>query len=62
MRGGDAVDLALDREDLVNAAHGFDGQRRFTEIGQHEEFAPAKAPARVGLERATFACQKSHNV
>jgi len=52
LRGGDAVDLALDREDLVNAAHGFDGQRRFAEIGQHEEFAPAMAPARRLGDRA----------
>jgi len=42
--GGDTVDLALDREDFVNAAHRFDSQRRFAEIG-HEEFAPAMAPA-----------------
>ena len=43
--GGDTVDLALDREDLVNAPHRFEGQRRFAEVGQHEEFAPAMAPA-----------------
>jgi hypothetical protein len=40
--GSDTVDLALDREDLVDAAHCFDRQRRFAEIGQHEEFAPAR--------------------
>jgi hypothetical protein len=43
--GSDTVDLALDREDLVDAAHRFDGQRRFAEIGQYEEFASAMAPA-----------------
>jgi len=50
--GGDTVDLALDREDLVNAAHRFDSQRRFAEIGEHEEFAPATAPAGRPGDRA----------
>ena len=43
--GRSGVDFAFDREDLVNTAHRFDSQRRFAEIGQHEEFAPAMAPA-----------------
>ena len=46
--------MALDREDLVNAAHRFDGEGRFTEIGQHEEFAPAMAPVgRLGDRAGT---------
>jgi hypothetical protein len=37
--------LALNREDRVDAAHRFDGQGRFAEIGELEEFATAVAPA-----------------
>src|SRR5262249_54019384 len=40
-----AIDLALNREDRVDAAHRFDGQWRFAEIGELEEFATAVAPA-----------------
>jgi hypothetical protein len=43
--GRGAVDLALDREDLVDAPHRLDCQRHLPQIGQHEEFAPAMSPA-----------------
>ena len=45
MLGCGAIDLALDGEDRVDAAHRFDGQWRFAEIGEFEEFATAVAPA-----------------
>lgn len=35
-------DGALDREDLVDAAHCFAGERQFAKIGQLEEFPPAR--------------------
>ena len=43
--GHSAVDLTLDREDLVDPADRFDSERRFAKIGQYEEFAPTVAPA-----------------
>ena len=43
--GHSAVDLTLDREDLVDPADRFDSERRFAKIGQDEEFAPTVAPA-----------------
>src|SRR5437660_3830670 len=44
--GGGAVDLALDGEDLVDAANRLDRQWRLPQIGQHKELAPAMRPAR----------------
>src|SRR5258708_3824722 len=44
--GGGAVDLALDGEDLVDAANRLDRQWRLPQIGQHKELAPAVGPAR----------------
>ena len=68
LTGGDpllgcrAVDLGLDRKDLVNAAHRLDGARRLVQIGQLEEFASAVRPAgclgdrpRTALGLAQFA-------
>jgi hypothetical protein len=43
--GRRAVDLALGRKDLVDAAHRLDGERCLSQIGQFEEFAPAMSPA-----------------
>jgi hypothetical protein len=39
------VDLALDREDRIDAAHSFRRQRCFAGIGNDKEVAPAVAPA-----------------
>jgi len=50
--GLSAVDLALDREDLVDPADRFDSERRFAKIGQYEELAPAVAPAGRLSDRA----------
>jgi hypothetical protein len=44
--GRGAVDLALDGEDLVDAANRLDRQWRLPQIGQHKELAPAVRPAR----------------
>src|SRR5205814_9051836 len=44
LAGRHTVDLALDCEDRVDAAYGFERQRRLRGIGQHEEVAPAVAP------------------
>ena len=44
--GGGTVDLALDGEDLVDAANGLDRQWALPQIGQHKELAPAVGPAR----------------
>jgi hypothetical protein len=43
--GRRAVDVALDGEDRVDAAHRLDRQRRLAQIGEHEEFAPGVTPA-----------------
>jgi len=53
--GCGAIDLALNREDRVNATYRFDGQWRFAEIGELEEFATAVAPAGSLGDRAGFA-------
>src|SRR5207248_1817196 len=50
-----AIDLALDREDLVDAADRFDRQGCLSEIGHLEEMAPAMAPARRLGDRPWFA-------
>jgi hypothetical protein len=51
----ETIDLALDREDRVDAADRFNGEWRFAQIGQLEEVAPTMAPAcRLG-DRARFA-------
>ena len=42
---GDPVEFTLDREDRVDAPHGFDRQRRFAGVGEDEEIATAMAPA-----------------
>src|SRR5260221_8380637 len=42
--GGRTVDLALDGEDSIDAAHRLDCQRRLPQIGQHEELAPGVTP------------------
>jgi hypothetical protein len=36
--GRQTIDFALDREDFIDPADRFDGERRFAEIGQYEEF------------------------
>jgi len=41
-----AVDVALDREQLVDAAHDLRRDRRLAEFRQVEEVAPAVRPAR----------------
>ena len=43
--GGKPVDLALDREDRIDAANRFDRQRRLAQIGQLEELAAPVTPA-----------------
>ena len=40
-----AVDLALDVEQLVDAAHGLQRDRRLGQFRQFEEFAPRSAPS-----------------
>jgi len=45
LAGRQPVDLALDREDGVDATDRLDRQRRLSQIGQLEELAPAMAPA-----------------
>jgi len=55
LRAGKTIDLALDREDRVDAAHCFDGEWRLAQISQLEEFAPTMAPARRLGDRARFA-------
>jgi hypothetical protein len=42
----DAIDLALDREQGINALNRFDGNRRLVEPGDLEEVAPRMCPAR----------------
>src|SRR5437588_395103 len=44
--GRKPVDVALDREDRIDAAHRLDRHGRFTGIGDDEEVAPAVSPAR----------------
>jgi hypothetical protein len=44
--GRRTIDLAFDREALVNAVHRLGRQRRSPQIGQLEELAPVVAPAR----------------
>jgi hypothetical protein len=44
--GREPIDLALDREDCIDAAHGFRCQRGFAGIGNDKEVAAAMAPAR----------------
>jgi hypothetical protein len=41
-----AVDFALDGEQLIDAAHDLDGDRRLGELGEVEEVAPPMGPAR----------------
>jgi hypothetical protein len=53
--GRQAVDPALDGEDLVDAADRLDRERRFPEIGLLEEVAPAVAPARRLGDRSRLA-------
>src|SRR5207244_5138087 len=50
--GPDTIDLALDGEDLVDAANRLDRQWRLPQIGQHKELAPAVGPARRFGDRA----------
>jgi glutathione-independent formaldehyde dehydrogenase len=40
-----AIDLALNREDRVDATDRFNGERRLAQIRQLKEFAPGVAPA-----------------
>ena len=49
---GGAIDLALNREDRVDAAHRFDGEWRLAQISQLKEFAPGVAPAGRLSDRA----------
>jgi hypothetical protein len=49
---GAAIDLALDGEDGVDAAHGFDREWRLSDIGEDEELAPGMCPTR-GLDDRT---------
>jgi hypothetical protein len=44
--GPDAVNLALDGGDLVDAANRLDRQWHLPQLGQHKELAPAVGPAR----------------
>jgi hypothetical protein len=44
--GRRTIDLAFDRQALVNAVHRLGRQRRSPQIGQLEELAPVVAPAR----------------
>jgi hypothetical protein len=53
--GCGAIDFALHREDRVDAAHRFDGERRLAQISRLEEFATAVAPARGLGDRARLA-------
>jgi len=63
--GGQAVDVAFDRKDLIDPAHHLDGQRRprfrrgqaLGNIGEHEQLAPPMSPARRLKDRAGFACR-----
>jgi hypothetical protein len=54
---GDAIEGALDIEDGVDPAHGFEGQRRLGNVRQHEELAPGVAPARRLGDRPGVAAQ-----
>ena len=58
--GPGTVDLALDGEDLVDAANRLDRQWHLPQIGQHEELAPAVGPARrFGDLAADFASPRT---
>jgi len=46
VRGWKPVDLPLDVEDGVDAAHRRDGERRFADIGQYEQLAAPMSPTR----------------
>ena len=50
-----AVDVALDVEQLVDAAHGLERDRRLGQFRQVEEFAPSMRPARGLDDRPRFA-------
>ena len=53
--GRQAVDLALDGEQRIDASDRFDGDRRLGEPGQVEELAPRMGPARRLDDRSRLA-------
>src|SRR6266851_7176181 len=53
--GRTTVDLALDGEDRVDAAHRLQRDGRFAGVGDDEELAPAVSPARRLGDRPGFA-------
>src|SRR5690348_9633379 len=53
--GRAAIEVALDGEDRINAAHGLERERRLRHIGQNKEFASPMRPTRGLSDRTGLA-------